>query len=211
MIALDIKYFGNREYIDVSTLSTALYKALPDLTIQHQIRNFDIKLLKKVEKHCVLAHFEVQGELVIDRELKNKSAVIFNWEHQGKKWVGYFVETEKTIVERIPEPVEDPKDYQTFANHEVVIKTPINDDGIYNLMKMGRLIVVKNYNLFPRVVRFHFDFIPGLKELQGVVMKSSPFVGEGFYKLETFKDDKKFGEIIVKGLSDWNLIHDNKK
>lgn len=211
MIALDIKYFGNREYIDVSTLSTALYKALPEHTIQHQIRNFDIKLLKKVEKHCELAYFEVKGEMSIDRDLKNKSAVIFNWEHLGKKWLAYFVETERVITDRIPEPVEDPKDYQVFSDGKVEIKSSINNDGIYNLMKMGRMIVVKNYNLFPRVVRFHFDYIPGEKELPGIIMTSESFVGEGFYKLETFKDSKKFGEIIIKGLSDWNLIHDNKK
>lgn len=211
MTALDIKYFGNREYIDVSTLSTALYKALPEITVQNEIENFEIKLLKKIEKKCELVYFEFQGDLILDKDLKRQSSVIFNWHSRGKNWVAYFVETEEIITERIAEPVEDPSEYLVYDNQQVIIKTPINNDGIYNLMKMGRMIVVKNYDLFPRVVRFHFDFIPGFQELRGAVMTSEPFVGEGFYKLETFISDKKFGEIIVKGLRDWGAIHDNRK
>lgn len=208
---LDLHYFGSRDYIDVSTLSSALYKALPELTVQEKIRDFDIKLLKKVEYHCGVHVEEVAGKLLIDKDIKSKSSVIFNWKHDSKQYIAYFLETEKIITERVAELVEDPSDYMSYGNEVVTIHRPINNDGIYNLMKMGRMIVVNKYNLIPRVVRFHFDFIPGEKELTNVVMKAEPFVGDGFYRLNTLKDGKIFGEIIVKGSQDWKGLEEKSK
>lgn len=88
----------------------------------------------------------------------------------------------------------------------VVIFNPVNDDCIYDLMKMGRLVVVNKYNLFPRVVRFHFDQLFNQDEMKGIIMTAEFFAPKDFYKLETFKDGKKFGEIIVKGLGLINLL-----
>ena len=88
-----------------------------------------------------------------------------------------------------------------YENGIVRLFNPINDDSIYNLMKMGRVIVVNKYNLAPRVLRFHFDRLYNKDELKNVEMRASYFAPKEFYKLETFKSDEKFGEIIIKGLA----------
>ena len=36
--------------------------------------------------------------------------------------------------------------------------------------------------------------------MKGIVMKSIDLGKNDFYRLETFKDNKKFGEIIIKAL-----------
>ena len=196
---LNISYLGKRDYIDVSTLSSALYEALPLITENGKIKNLKIRLIKKVENECFLQLFK-DSDNSTPKNIPG-TAVIFNWDFEGVNYTAFFVEGEKTLNSRIKEIVDDPQEHIRYENGVVTIFNPINDDCIYNLMKMGRLIVVNKYNLYPRVVRFHFDRLFNKQEMKNIVMKAEVFSAtKNFYKLETFKDGIKFGEIIIKGL-----------
>lgn len=195
MQKLDISYLGKRDYIDVSTLSSALYAALPDITDNRRIKNLNIRLLKKVTNECLLKLCDKNTH--VDKE---KTAVVFNWDFEGVNYAAHFIESDNLITSRRQELVDDPSDLMKYKDGEVLLFNPINDDCIYNLMKMGRLIVVNKYNLYPRVVRFHFDRLFNREEMKGIIMKADFFAAKDFYKLETFKDGHKFGEIIIKGL-----------
>lgn len=200
---LNIAYLGRRDYIDVSTLTSALYEALPHITDNAKIKNFNIKILRKVLNECDLwfADENKVNELVT-LEFKKNVVATFDWEFEGVTYFAFFKETNVPIVERRNEIVDDPKELMFYEKEaeNVVIFNPINSDSIYNFMKMGRLIVVNKYNLFPRVVRAHFDCLYNQEEMKGVVMTGEFFAAKDFYKLETFKDGKKFGEIIIKAL-----------
>lgn len=195
-IPLDISYLGDRDYIDVSTLSSALYQALPDITINSHVTDFKIRLLKKVLFNCELVWAQ---DLEPDFD-KKKLCVHFNWKFKDQLQSVYFQELSTLITSRKREPMTNPTEHMAYQSGEVHLFDPINDDSIYNLMKMGRILVVEKYHLIPRVVRFKFDRLLNQSELRGVTMKADFFAKEDFYILETFKNNNKFGEIIIKGL-----------
>lgn len=196
---LDISYLGKRDYIDVSTLSSALYGAIPQLTDNTKLKNFKFRVKKKVINECTISLYESELEA---KAFENEATVVFNWDYEGKNYTAHFKETKTPITKRIPEIMEDTSRHISYDQQlkNVTLSNPVNDDSIYNLMKMGRIIVVEKYNLFPRVVRFHFDRLFNQEELKDVIMTAEFFASKDFYRLETFKEGKKFGEIIIKGL-----------
>ena len=197
MKELKLSYFGSRQYIDVSTLTSELYRALPDITPNKEIANFQGRLLKKIMYHCGLMLFTGDS---CQKEVDDNVVAIFEWDYEGKHFQAQFVESSELITERRIEDVEDPKEYIRYTDQRVILERAINHDCIYNLMKMGRIIVVKNYAKSPRVVKYSFNRLLTKDELAGVVMTSRPLGKKDFYCLETWKDGKKFGEIIVKAL-----------
>ena len=198
---LNISYFGSRNYIDVSTLTSALYEALPNITNNNLITEIKGRLLKKISSECSLIFHENTSEEKLDKDNASKLVAVFEWLFNEVKHTAYFIETDTIITSRRTEELEKELEYyMTFNKGEVTINEAINDDCIYNLMKMGRLIITKNYSLAPRVVRFYFDRLYNQSEMKGIVMKSIDLGKNDFYRLETFKDNKKFGEIIIKAL-----------
>lgn len=193
---LNISYLGKRDYVDVSSLCAALYEAWPEITDNKKMKNFGMRLIKKVTNECFLVLKEAEN--IVEDE---RTVLTGSWEYEGKTFNICYQETDKLLTARRTELIDNPVDLMKYENGEVLLFNPINNDSIYNFMKMGRLIIVNKYNLFPRVVRFRFARLLNQDEMKDVIMKASPFGSKNFYRLETFKDNEKFGEIIIKGLT----------
>lgn len=193
---MNLSYLGRRDYIDISTLSNALYATLPDITSNDRIECFQCRITKKVEFNCDLI-LEQGPETKFDRR---RAGVQFAWKFEGETYRAFLVERSDRIVARRTECVDDPSDYMTYRDGQVFLNAPINDDCIYNLMKMGKMIVTEKFGLVPRVVRIEFDRLYDRVGMMGITMGAKFFAKTNFYKLETFHRGLKFGEILVKTL-----------
>lgn len=192
-IPLNLSYLGNRDYIDVTSITRAVSAAIDPNIEQSQIANFSIHIENPLLNECFLVP---RGAIAA---LKKVAKIRFNYRDSFFDFD--ICQNDTPIRRRSMEAKIDIFDYCKLERDRITLQKPFSTEFMYTLMSMGKAILVSHFRLPPRVVKMQYDrfFNPCLTA--GVSMKIGSLNRMGFGQLICQKGEEPFGSVLVKLLS----------
>jgi hypothetical protein len=192
-INIEFSYLGDRDYIDISTISERTNMSLAELGILN-VEQIRLRVLHPVLYNGVFEVASAESGKVVPKE----SPIAVDFRANSLNYTAWVKPGNTKILSRRKEIHFELAKYTFIEDQRIELRKPFNSDLVYNLMKMGReLIVHSGLGLKPRVLEFRFEFIPEAKLFSQLSLQLSP-LKNALHALTCFVDDEKFGRVIVK-------------
>ncbi len=194
LIPLNLSYLGNRDYIDVTSITRAVSAAIDPNIEQSQISDFSIHMENPLLNECFLVPKNSREEA-----LTRVAKVRFNYRDNFFDFD--ICQNETPIARRSMEAKIEILDYCKLEQDRILLQKPFSTEFMYTLMSMGKAILVSHFRRPPRVVKMQYEcfFNPALAS--GVSMKIGPLNRMNFGQLICEKGGEPFGSVLVKLLS----------
>ena len=189
---VEFSFFGDRNYVDVTTISKELFKKIS--VPMFQLKKIEFSILKTVSYNGLFTLSKIKP--IADY------TVAVSFQYLDENYFGFVEDRDDLINQRFDEIPYVIENYFLLEGQSMTITKPLNDDFVYNYMKMGKELLVKNsIGLNPRVAKYQFDFVPENADYGHLSMKIKLEGKSKFYRLDCYFKDSHFGYVIVKVLS----------
>jgi hypothetical protein len=183
---VNLSYLGPRNYIDVSTLSESFFKACGYDNNDPAIESEAIRIYKKISHHGILT-----TQHCISMSCK------FEYSVNNEKRTYYFLENGPLITTTHPEILYKHEEHFIIQDKIARFIKPINKTMTYNLMCIGKALILSNSQLTPRVVQTDLRFNLRADDYANLSIEFTPLKND-FILLRTYVNEKKHGDIHVK-------------
>lgn len=183
---VNLSYLGDRNYIDISTISYNFFKSCGHDIYQASPDYESIRILKKITRNGILTESK-----------PTNASCIFKYKINSQKKIYYYIENSTIITSRTIEDAYNREEFFIIKDNTGRFIKPINTFMTYNLMCLGKSLIVANTDLTPRVVQTELNFHIEPNQYEFISMKLF-FLKNNFILLQTFVHDVFHGKIFVK-------------
>lgn len=190
-----LAYLQDREYVDISTVSNAFFRAVGLSAADSSIETEAIRIFRELRFH---------GELREGAEPFGASAK-FEFTRAGTKRRFSYFESQSRIFERVPEPQLLWWDCVRLAGGCAHFTKPMGGPMTYNLMIMGKALILHLKSRVPRVVSTDLKFQLTAEHYLSLRMELHDLRND-FVQLRTFVGEKSHGIVNVKLLKETAVL-----
>lgn len=186
MKKVNLYYFGDRNYIDISTNTKCFYEACQ---IQYDSVLIDSESVH-IKKAITKSGYLIEGP-------SSESVCDFKFSLNNKLQTYSYIENGELITERRPEMSYNLEDYFEVTGKTGSAKKQITAFMTYNLMVFGKAVIVNNTKKIPRVVKTDLFFNIHQSEYKDLQIHYSE-LKNNFIILKSYIKSKHHGNVIVK-------------
>lgn len=190
-----LSYFADRKYVDISTISAAFFRAVGMNSSDPLIETEAIRLFREIVCH---------GELRSGNDGEGASAS-FRYSMGGAAHQLFYFESSERISERTPEPQFQWWDHVQVSRGEAGFIRPLGNCMTYNLMVMGKVLILHEKSRVPRVVSTDLRFPLRPNDYARLKMELRDLRND-FVQLRTYVEGREHGIVNVKLLAETEAL-----
>ena len=191
---ISFSFLGDRNYIDVSTITDAITEGI-DKPQLGDYEDFHLKILRNIQNHGFLSLMENDKSII----LKSQFCLTFKFSIKGVPYLAWVEPGPEPIISRKVEIQKEIHDHCEIQGHRIFLRKPFNKNLVYNLMKMGKAIILDTKTgLNPRVGELTLSKPPEEKEFNQISVNLVPLYKRNLFRINFFHHERPFGYVTVR-------------
>lgn len=190
-----LSYFADRKYVDISTISAAFFRAIGLDPADSSIESEAIRLFGEITS---------QGELRSGKPDDDVKAS-FRYRRAGVDHLLHYIESEQRIAERSNEAKYNWWDHIRLVGNSAEFVKPLGNVMTYNLMVMGKVLILHTKSRVPRVVSTDLSFHLRPEHYPHLQMELKDLKND-FVQLQTYVGSRPHGVVNVKLLASKEVL-----